>query len=302
MGVGLDMPWGGSTGFEQKECRCAPTPNVAKFFKRYHSDFSYYFFSFQPKNKNHLRAEEYFEAYDALVAVEPSSVRAFHHTRLNLGALEPYRKDDIIEFTNEMIRRYDLKWINEDLGIWSVRGHGMPYPLPPFLTGEGLRASIRNTREYQECFEVPLLVEFPGFTEGSNFYIGEMDGFEFFRKLAEETASPVTLDTGHLLSYQWLKGRGDRYLDGLDALPLSQCFEIHLSGCQIRDGRFLDLHHGVLLDEQVELLDFLLTNCPNVKAITYEDPKFSSQGDLIPKAVRNYERVRERVKKWKQTA
>ena len=59
-------------------------------------------------------------------------------------------------------------------------------------------------------------------------------------------------------------------------MPLDRCFEIHLSGCAIDGERFLDLHHGVLLDAQLTMLERLLERCPNVRAITYEDPAFDA--------------------------
>jgi len=190
-------------------------------------------------------------------------------------------------------------WVNEDLGIWSLRGKVLPYPLPPFLTEDGLRAAAYNVRFYQEHLAAPLVVEFPGFTDGASFYMGNMDAFEFFARLARETSVAVTLDTGHLLGYQWLKNRrGDDFLDGLDVLPFENTFEIHLSGSQIVNEKFRDLHHGVLLDEQLELLEYLLPRCPNLKCVTYEDPKFHKDGSLIPKAVPNFERLRDKVNAW----
>ena len=113
------------------------------------------------------------------------------------------------------------------------------------------------------------------------------------------TGSPVTIDIGHVLSYQWLRGRsGERKFEELDRLPLDRCFEFHLSGCQISGRKFRDLHHGVLLDEQIELFEHLLPLCPNLRAVTYEDPKYDSDGVLLPKAVRNFERLRRATACW----
>ena len=51
-------------------------------------------------------------------------------TGRNLGALEDYPRAAICEFTNALARRYDLRWVNEDLGLWSLNGRPLPYPLP----------------------------------------------------------------------------------------------------------------------------------------------------------------------------
>jgi len=120
-----------------------------------------------------------------------------------------------------------------------------------------------------------------------------MHAYDFFRRVVEETGSPATLDVGHLLSYQWLRGRrGEDLFAELERLPLDRCFEIHLSGCAVVDGRFFDAHHGVLLEEQVQLLQRLAPRCPHLRAITYEDPRFDEEGALTPESVAGFERLR----------
>lgn len=300
LGVGLDMPWGDPFGFDVRENK--PTEKVLNFIDRYQEDFNYGFISCHPKDRGILDSKKYLKAFEAFFErAGHFKARALHHTFLNLGAMEPYEKGSICEFTNQLVREFGIQWINEDLGIWSIRGKSLPYPLPPYLTEEGLSACIRNVREYQEQLEVPVLIEFPGFTEGTNFFIGRIHAYDFFSELVNETESPVTLDTGHLISYQWLMGkRGVELYSDLERLPLEHCFEIHLSGCQIVKDRFMDFHHGIIMDEQIEILKRLIPLCPNLRAITYEDPKFQNDGALIPKAERNYMELKSCVKIWEK--
>src|SRR5262249_34715042 len=130
---------------------------------------------------------------------------------------------------------------------------------------------------------VPLVLEFPGFARGVSLVLGDWHAYDFFRALADETNAPVTLDIGHLLSWQWFRGRrGADLFDELERLPLASCFEIHLSGCEIAGDRFVDAHHGRLLDEQIILLERLLPLCPNLRAVTFEDPRFDENGALLP--------------------
>jgi hypothetical protein len=74
--------------------------------------------------------------------------------------------------------------------------------------------------------------------------------------------------------------------------------EIHLSGSEVVDGRFLDLHHGVLIDEQLVLLERLLPLCPNLRVVTYEDPKFDDAGTLRSETISSFERLRASVARW----
>ena len=301
LGVGLDLPWGAPIGFTHDPVRGdVVTDRVVHFLQRYQSAFSYVFVSWQPRDRNALSIADYAAAYDDLVSRIPAfDARALHQTTFNLGALEPYRRDTIVAFTNALIERYGFRWVNEDLGLWSIHGRPLPYPLPPYLTNAGLAASIRNTIEVQQGLREPLVVEFPGFSDGTSFVVGPLHAFDFFRTVVEETGSPCTLDIGHLLSYQWLRGRrGKELYAEFERLPLDHCLEIHLSGCEIDGERFLDYHHGILMDEQLELLGRVVPMCPNLRVITYEDPKFDAEGFLVPSAVRNFDRLKDFVARW----
>ncbi|MDI1444039.1 DUF692 family multinuclear iron-containing protein [Polyangium sp. 6x1] len=301
LGVGMDLPWGAPVGFAHEPGRGDHvTDPVVRFLSSHAGAFRYLFTSFQPRSRNHLDPREYVDAYDDLFARIPAfSVRALHQTTFNLGALEAYDRSRIIDFTNALVDRYHFAWVNEDLGLWSIHGRPLPYPLPPYLTPEGLDAAIRNTAEVQEKLVAPLFVEFPGFSDGTSFFVGQMHAYDFFRAVVEETRSPATLDVGHLLSYQWLLGkRGEALFGELERLPLDHCFEIHLSGCAIDGDSFMDHHHGVLLDEQFELLRRLLPLCPNLSAITYEDPRLDAEGRLAPETVASFERLRAAVDAW----
>ncbi|HEX9295918.1 MAG TPA: DUF692 family protein [Polyangiaceae bacterium] len=296
LGVGLDLRWGRDPGMLYDETHGdVVSHSVVRFLERHVGEFGHLFVSWQPKDGGKLDARQYFPAYDDLFARVGHlyTIRALHQTALNLGALERYDRREILQLTNALIRRYDLGWVNEDLGLWSIHGKPLPYPLAPYLTDDGLDAAIRNVREVRLALDAPLLVEFPGFSDGVAFFIGKLHAYDFFRVVAEESEVGVTLDTGHLLSYQWLVGKRGADLWGeLERLPLDRCFEIHLSGCEIRNDRFFDLHHGVLLDAQLELLDRLVGSCPNVRAITYEDPVFDGEGQLTDAAAASFAALR----------
>ncbi len=114
--------------------------------------------------------------------------------------------------------------------------------------------------------------------------------------MIEDGDADATLDVGHLLGWQWSRGvRGEALYAALERLPLARCVEIHLSGCSIVGDRLVDAHHGILLDEQLTLLERLLPRCPALEVVTYEDPRFDDEGALIPKSVANYERLKAMV-------
>lgn len=297
LGVGFDLPWGhGAIGFDARTG--APTERLATYLRR--ERFAYLMFAFQPRGHAPLDAEAYLPAYERLRdSAPPGTPLVFHQTTLNFGAAHHYDRSAVYAFTNELHRRLGFRWVVEDVGIWSQHGIPMPYPLPPFLTAEGIEHTVESLVEARQALVPRLQLEFPGFTDGYSIVIGSMDAYDWFREVAERADVAVTLDVGHLLSYRWLRGHcGEALYEGLERLPLARCRELHLSGCAVSRGRFLDLHHGILLDEQLELLDRLLAVCPNLQGITYEDPALDSQGRLPPKAIPNVERLRARVERW----
>jgi uncharacterized protein (UPF0276 family) len=301
LGVGLDLPWDGATGFCADPARGDRLTSAVRCFLRAHArGFAHAFFSWQPRDRAVPRLDDYAAAWDDLAAALPSELpRALHHTALNLGALGPYRRRDLLAFTAALCERYQLRWVNEDVGLWSLAGRPLPYPLPPVLDRRGLRAACANVRECQASLPVPLVLEFPGFARGVSLVIGDLHAYDFFRALAEETEAPVTLDVGHLLSYQYWRGRrGVELLSELERLPLAHCFELHLAGSEISDDRFIDAHHGKLLDLQFALLEALLPRCPNLRAVTYEDPRFDVDGELLAPTRPSVARLRETVESW----
>ncbi|MFF4086283.1 DUF692 family multinuclear iron-containing protein [Streptomyces nigra] len=301
LGAGMDLPWGAPIGFDPDD----PGPNerVRNFLARHGGDYAYYAFAFQPRGPVPLHAGHYVEPYRRLMAQLPAGTPvALHQTMLNLGTVEPYDRGPVYDFTNELHRHFDWQWVVEDLGMWSLGGIPMPYPLPPYLVEENVAHVAGTIREAMRELDPVLRVEFPGFTDGVTVVVGDIDAYDFFRRVAELSGADVTLDVGHLISWRWWRGeRGTGLYADLERLPLEQCTELHLSGSAFSRDRFLDLHHGVLLDEQLVLAERLLELCPRLEAVTYEDPNYDRTGTLVPKSLPNLQRLRKAVDRWVAT-
>jgi uncharacterized protein len=292
-GVGLDMPWGMAPGFIRTAEGDTIDPSLRAFFHRYQDDFQHVFFAFQPKDRSFLDIEYYKNAYSAFFAAcERIPNRSLHHTMLNVAGGTQYDRDELIEFTNAIIDLFSIKWINEDIGIWSLFGKALPYPLPPILSSTSLDSAVAVVDMLKTKLNAPFILEFPGFTDGSAVIFGDMHAFDYFRELAEQTDSLVNLDTGHIISYQFLTGRPDKLMVDIERLPLDRCFEIHLAGSELVQGRFRDMHHGELLPQQFDLLSEFLKRCKTLRAVTYEDPKFDANGALLHNTVESYNVLR----------
>lgn len=294
LGVGMDLPWGGAIGFDP--LLDAPNDRMTKFLGMHAEEFSYLVFSFQPNGSAPLNAAYYLSAYRRLVEHFPGVPVAMHHTMLNLGSVPDYDRRPAAEFVNAVNEAITLDWVVEDLGMWSLRGVPMPYPLPPYLVAENVEHVARNIADAAGLLDVPLRVEFPGFTDGVTVAIGDMDAYDFFGRTIRAAGVDATLDVGHLLSWRWWKGhRGHELYDGLEQLPLDAVRELHLSGSAISRGRFLDLHHGVLLEEQFVLAELLVERCPRLTDVTYEDPNYGRDGVPVLRSVPSIARLKELV-------
>jgi len=298
LGVGMDLPWGAPIGFDPLTNRV--TDRVERYLRRDIDKFAYLFFAFQPRGFWALDPASYVDAYRSLRALLPVDLPwAFHHTILNLGSVEEYDRTRIFDFTNALIAEFGFAWVVEDIGIWSMGGMPMPYPQPPYFTADALDVVVRNVAEAVNALDAPLHIEFPGVTDKVTIVVGDMDAYDYFKMLAERADAWVTIDVGHLLGWRWLTGhRGADLYEELSRLPLDRCRELHLSGCGISRGRFLDLHHGVLMDEQLDLTELLLERCPNLVGVTYEDPRYDDAGRLVEKSLPNVERLRALVGEW----
>lgn len=301
LGIGLDLHWGGRVGLQARDDDAdALSPALAGFVERYRDTLGHSFFSWQPRSRGRLSAGADLDAYQQLVAaMGPSATVGLHHTALNLAHSDRYPRAELLEHTNRLLRATGMRWVNEDLGLWSVAGKPLPYPLPPFLTDDGLAVCVDAVRQVNTALLAPLLVEFPGFSSDWSLVVGPWDAYDFFREVVHRSEAACTLDTGHLLSWRWLQGhRGDALLHDLDRLPLDHCFEVHLSGAEVRDGVFFDAHHGVLLDAQLDLLDALVERCPNLRAVTFEDPRLCDDGRLEPASQQAWDRLQQRLAGW----
>ena len=72
-----------------------------------------------------------------------------------------------------------------------------------------------------------------------------------------------------------------------------------MSGCEIAGDRFIDAHHGRLLDAQLVLLDRLLAICPGLRAVTFEDPRLDDAGGFAPGNAESLARLEAAVAGWR---
>ncbi len=175
--------------------------------------------------------------------------------------------------TAEHIQAVGSPWFAQDCAycFWQ-EGPGyssqLGYFIPPILNEASLELAVHRIREVQALVPVPVAIEPPPMS----FVVGTMPLFSFFGRLAEAADCAILLDMGHLVSYEMASGQ--RVRDALHDLPCERVIEVHIAGGRLKqatDGPvYVDAHEAAILDVTWRMLEDLLPELPNVKAVCYE--------------------------------
>jgi uncharacterized protein (UPF0276 family) len=226
----------------------------------------------------------------------PSHVkRILHSTNVNPVYPDPVSPEDYAQ-----LRRYvelvDSPWVTEDLGIWLMsERHVYPFLLPLPLCKDTLAVAIQNINRFHGEVGVPFNAEFPPVT----VVAGDMNAFDYFRILVEETGCGMALDIGHVLSYQIARGASPTA--DLHLIPWDFVTEVHLAGGNIdlrSDGYHYEDSHGdyEIITVCKDMTDTVIHLAPNLKAITIEIFGSKSRGHSLG-MVRDIAQ-RESVRHW----
>ncbi len=196
----------------------------------------------------------------------------YHPSYINFCGSFPNSKD-WLEATAEHISKVNSAWFAQDVAycFWeqgAAYSTSLGYFVPPVFNQASLDRAIERVKEVQSIVPVTVTVEPPPLT----FYAGSMDLFTFFGELAERTDCAILLDMGHLVSYEMASGR--KVKDAIEQLPCERVIEIHIAGGRLKqaaDGPiYVDAHETAILDETWGMLEAMLPELPNVKAVCYE--------------------------------
>ncbi|MGK0296944.1 MAG: hypothetical protein ACI9XC_000544 [Gammaproteobacteria bacterium] len=178
-----------------------------------------------------------------------------------------------LEATALQIKKVGSPWFAQDCAycFWE-EGPGYSsqfgYFIPPILNKASLKRAIERVREVQAIIPVTVAIEPPPVT----FVVGSISVFSFFGELADQTDCAILLDMGHLVSYEMANGKA--VTDALQALPQERVIEVHIAGGRIKEDKqgsvYIDAHEWNIQDQTWQMLDRMLPELPNVKAVCFE--------------------------------
>lgn len=203
---------------------------------------------------------------------EAGATILFHPSYINFCGSFPNNRA-WLETTAEHIRTVGSPWFAQDCAYcFREEGPGystsLGYFIPPILNEASLQQAIRRVQEVREVIPVPVAIEPPPMT----FVVGSMPLFTFFGRLAAAADCAILLDMGHLVS--WEMAGGGKVLDHLHDLDCRRVVEVHIAGGRLKSGEqgpiYVDAHECPILDQSWRMLETLLPQLPNVKAVCYE--------------------------------
>ena len=172
-----------------------------------------------------------------------------------------------LERQNHISEHLEAHWCLEDIGIWSIAEHAIPYFTPPYLSEEVLEQTIDGVKRIQSISRIPFLAEIPS----CSFVAGELTLDDFLNRLVDATNCGIVLDVSHVFSYAIYSGRTPSVV--LKQMPLDAAWEIHIAGGSVHPKhawRYRDTHSEPILDPICDLLSESIDECSNLRAVTYE--------------------------------
>jgi uncharacterized protein len=178
-----------------------------------------------------------------------------------------------LKATAEHIKTVDSAWFAQDCAycFWE-EGPGyssqLGYFIPPIFNKASLDNAIRRVKEVQAIIPTTVAIEPPPVS----FVAGTMPLFSYFGQIAEAADCAILLDMGHLVSYEMASGK--RVREAMNALPCERVVEIHIAGGRLKKGEhgpiYIDAHESSILEQTWTMLEDMLPELPNVKAVCYE--------------------------------
>ena len=196
----------------------------------------------------------------------------FHPSYINFCGSFPNARN-WLDATARHIETVGSPWFAQDCAycFWQ-EGPGystqLGYFIPVILNEESLQHAIERVREVEAVVPVVVAIEPPPMA----FTVGRMPLFSFFGELARQADSAILLDMGHLVSYEMASGR--RVREALADLPRERVIEVHIAGGRLEPGRsgmiYVDSHEREIQEPTWRMLDDMLPELPNVKAVCFE--------------------------------
>ncbi len=176
-----------------------------------------------------------------------------HGVGLSIGTVDPLNSE-YLQKLKSLIRWLNPAWISDHL-CWTGVAHKNAHDLLPMpYTEEALAHIVKNIKQVQDFLERPVALENPStYLEFKTSHIPEA---EFIARMAEESGCQLLLDVNNVYVSCY-----NHRLDAkayIDALPLDNVVQIHLSGHSNNGTHIIDTHDDHVVEDVWALYKYVV--------------------------------------------
>lgn len=176
-----------------------------------------------------------------------------HGVSMSIGSVDPLNSE-YFKKLKKLIDWANPAWVSDHL-CWTGVAHKNTHDLLPLpYTEESLKHIIKRIQEVQDTLGRPIALENPStYLEFKHSTIPEA---EFIAAMAKESGCHLLLDVNNV--YVTCFNHRLNPKTYLDALPLGQVIQIHLSGHSNKGNHIVDTHDDYVVDEVWNLYKYVI--------------------------------------------
>lgn len=223
-------------------------------------------FSDQLSHLSIVAVEDEKQAMDFL-AMCPDGLPIVHHLSSVAPAGIEGPNNARLEQLERVGQALDAIWATEDIGLWHIGPHAIPYFTPPVFELEVAEVVGLRIEAMQHKMSVTFHAEIPSCT----LTVGQCEIGRFFEVLTRVGGCKMLLDVSHVYSYALANDLDP--VSVLQSLPLDRVQEAHIAGGTVlpeQSSRYIDSHSHDIMPEVADLLRHAVHTCPDLRAVTFE--------------------------------
>lgn len=182
-----------------------------------------------------------------------------HGVSMSIGSVDPLNSE-YLKKLKKLIDWVNPEWISDHL-CWTGVAHKNTHDLLPLpYTAESLKHIVKRIQEVQDVLGRKIALENPStYLEFKHSTIPEA---EFIAAMAKEADCHLLLDVNNV--YVTCFNHRLNPKTYLDALPLDQVIQIHLSGHSNKGNHIIDTHDDHVVDEVWSLFKYVIDRAQRV--------------------------------------
>jgi uncharacterized protein (UPF0276 family) len=181
---------------------------------------------------------------------------ACHSLSLSVGSDEPMN-GAYIERVARIAELTRAQWLSDHLAMTRIGGIQLSHIAPVAFSWRSVEIVAKNLNEVRRHVDIPIILE------NISYYIrvpgGELSEWQFLTEVCRAAQCGLLLDLNNL----YVNSMNHAYdpFEFLAGIPLDRVIQVHVAGCQARDGIIVDSHASPVGSDVWTYLDWILARC-----------------------------------------